>query len=78
LWENTHLKSRNLNRPVLLGRVVAVGDYQGFVHFLSADTGEFIARMKTDGHAIVAPAVVAGQSLVVQTSDGDLYAFQPQ
>jgi len=78
LWENTFLKNRNLNRPVLLGQVVAVGDYQGFVHFLSASTGEFIARMKTDGHAIVAPAVVAGQSLVVQTSDGDLYAFQPQ
>ncbi|MGI4982287.1 MAG: outer membrane protein assembly factor BamB [Janthinobacterium lividum] len=78
LWENTQLKSRDLNRPVLLGRTVVVGDYQGFVHFLSRDTGEFVARMKTDKSAITAPAVVAGSSLVVQTKDGDLYAFQPQ
>ncbi|WP_432422239.1 outer membrane protein assembly factor BamB [Robbsia betulipollinis] len=78
LWENTQLKSRDLNRPVLLGRTVVVGDYQGFVHFLSRDTGEFVARMKTDKSPITAPAVVAGPSLVVQTKDGDLYAFQPQ
>ncbi|MGI4856388.1 MAG: outer membrane protein assembly factor BamB [Janthinobacterium lividum] len=78
LWENTQLKSRDLNRPVLLGRTVVVADYQGFVHFLSRDTGEFVARMKTDKSGITAPAVVAGPSLVVQTKDGDLYAFQPQ
>lgn len=78
LWENPQLKSRDLNRPVLLGRTVVVGDYQGFVHFLSRDTGDFVARMKTDKSAITAPAVVAGPSLVVQTKDGDLYAFQPQ
>ncbi len=77
-WQNDALKNRDLSRPVLLGRAVVVGDYQGFVHFLSADTGTFIARMKTDGSAITAPAVLAGQSLVVQTRDGDLYAFQPQ
>ena len=78
LWENVQLKNRNLSRPLLLGRAVVIGDYKGFVHFLSRDTGEFIARLKTDGSGITAPPVVAGQSLVVQTNDGDLYAFQPQ
>jgi outer membrane protein assembly factor BamB len=78
IWENTQLKSRDLSRPLILGRAVIVGDFQGYVHFLSRDTGDFIARMKTNSSGISAPAVIAGQSLVVQTKDGDLYAFQPQ
>ncbi|WP_082103135.1 outer membrane protein assembly factor BamB [Robbsia andropogonis] len=78
LWENKALRSRDLSRPVLLGHAVVVGDYKGFVHFLSTENGQFIARMKTDGNPITAPAVVSGDTLIVQTSSGDLYAFQPQ
>ncbi|WP_347556690.1 outer membrane protein assembly factor BamB [Robbsia sp. KACC 23696] len=78
LWENKELRARDLSRPVLLGHAVVVGDYKGFVHFLSTDNGQFVARMKTDGDPITAPAVVSGDSLIVQTSSGDLYAFQPQ
>ncbi|MGI4814990.1 MAG: outer membrane protein assembly factor BamB [Janthinobacterium lividum] len=78
IWQNDRLKSRDVSAPLLLGRAIVVGDYQGYVHFLSRETGDFIARMKTDGSAIVAPPVVAGQTLVVLTRDGELYAFQPQ
>jgi outer membrane protein assembly factor BamB len=78
LWQNKELHSRDLSRPVLLGHAVVVGDYKGFVHFLSTENGQFVARMKTDGDPITAPAVVSGDSLIVQTSSGDLYAFQPQ
>jgi outer membrane protein assembly factor BamB len=78
LWQNDKLHSRDLGGPIILGRAVAIGDYAGFVHFLSRDTGEFVARMKTDGSAITAAPVAAGDILVVQTHDGDLYAFRPQ
>lgn len=77
-WQNTQLKNRQLGTPAIIGRAVAIGDYKGFVHFLSRDDGSLVARMKTDGSAISAPPVVAGQTLIVQTRDGDLYAFQPQ
>lgn len=77
LWQNTQLKSRDVSAPAIVGRAVVVGDYKGFVHFLSRDTGEFVARVKTGG-AIVAQPVVAGNTLVVQTRDGDLYGFRPQ
>ncbi|SDV51415.1 Beta-barrel assembly machine subunit BamB [Chitinasiproducens palmae] len=77
-WQNDQLKNRQLGTPAIIGRAVAVGDYKGFVHFLSGDDGTLIARMKTDGSAIFAQPVVAGQTLIVQTRDGDLYAFQPQ
>jgi outer membrane protein assembly factor BamB len=55
-----------------------VGDYKGYVHFLSRDDGSFVARAKTDGSAITSAPVVAGDTLVVQTHDGELYAFRPR
>jgi outer membrane protein assembly factor BamB len=78
LWRNDQLKSRDVSVPALLGHAAVVGDYNGFVHFLSRDDGSFIARMKTDGSAITAAPVLAGDTLVVQTHDGDLYGFRPR
>jgi outer membrane protein assembly factor BamB len=78
LWRNDQLKSRDVGVPALLGREAVVGDYKGFVHFLSRDDGSFIARMKTDGSAITAAPVLAGDTLIVQTHDGDLYGFRPR
>ncbi|KMQ80926.1 Outer membrane protein YfgL [Candidatus Burkholderia pumila] len=77
LWKNDKLKNRDVSVPYILGRAVVVGDYKGFVHFLSADNGEFVGRMPTDGSAITAAPVLAGDMLVVQTKDGDLYGFRP-
>ncbi len=78
LWHNDQLKSRDVSVPMLLGHAAVVGDYKGFVHFLSRDDGTFVARMKTDGSAITAAPVLAGDTLVVQTHDGDLYGFRPR
>ncbi|KVN33971.1 outer membrane protein assembly factor BamB [Burkholderia pyrrocinia] len=78
LWRNTKLKSRDVSVPYLLGHAVVLGDYKGFVHFLSREDGTFIARMKTDGSPITAAPVLAGNTLVVQTKDGGLYGFRPR
>jgi outer membrane protein assembly factor BamB len=78
LWSNDKLKSRDVGVPYLLGHAAVVGDFEGYVHFLSRDDGSFVARMKTDGSAITAAPVLAGDTLVVQTHDGDLYGFRPR
>ncbi len=54
-----------------------MGDFEGYVHFLSREDGTVLARMKTDGSAISAAPVVAGATLVVQTRDGDIYGYVP-
>ncbi|MFP6559488.1 outer membrane protein assembly factor BamB [Paraburkholderia sp. B3] len=77
-WSSDKLKNRDLSVPVLLGHAVVMGDYQGYVHFLSLDDGSFVSRVKTDGSPIVAAPVLAGNTLVVQTKDGDLYGLRPQ
>ena len=78
LWKNDKLKNRELSVPFILGHAAVLGDYQGFVHFLSRDDGTLVARMKTDGSAITAAPVLAGETLVVQTHDGDLYGCRPR
>lgn len=76
-WKNNELRYRRLGTPLVLGRSVVMGDFEGYVHFLSRDDGTVVARMKTDGSAISAAPVVAGQALVVQTRGGDVYGYVP-
>jgi outer membrane protein assembly factor BamB len=77
-WSSDKLKNRDLSVPMLLGHAVVMGDYQGFVHFLSLDDGSFVSRVPTDGSPIVAAPVLAGNTLVVQTQKGGLYGLRPQ
>ncbi|PLZ02732.1 outer membrane protein assembly factor BamB [Burkholderia sp. WAC0059] len=77
-WTNSQLKNRAVSVPMILGHAVVLGDYQGYVHFLSLDDGTFVARVKTDGSPITAAPVLAGNTLVVQTHDGNLYGLRPR
>ncbi|WP_296945146.1 outer membrane protein assembly factor BamB [uncultured Massilia sp.] len=74
-WKNDKLAFRRLSTPVSYGRAVAVGDYQGYVHFLSREDGAFLARAATDGSAIVASPLVAGSHLIFQTQNGTVTAI---
>ncbi|MYM27100.1 outer membrane protein assembly factor BamB [Duganella sp. CY15W] len=74
-WKNDKLSYRNLSTPVSYGRAVAVGDYQGYIHFLSREDGAFIGRVATDGSAINADPVIAGTNLIFQTQSGTVTAL---
>ena len=74
-WRNTKLANRRLSTPISFGNAVAVGDYQGYVHFLSKDDGSFLARMATDGSPIMASPVTADGNLVFQTQSGTVVAL---
>lgn len=77
-WENNQLKSRQLSSPLLIGKAVVVGDYQGFLHFLSQSEGNLIARVETDGSPItVKPILAPDDLLIVQTQKGGLFTFSP-
>jgi len=74
-WKNDKLAFRRLSTPVSYGRAVAVGDYQGYVHFLSREDGAFLARAATDGSAISSTPLVAGSNLIFQTQNGTVTAI---
>ena len=75
VWRSTQLAYRQLSAPISVGRAVAVGDYQGYVHFLGREDGAALARVATDGSPIRAAPLLAGANLIVQTSNGTLYSF---
>jgi outer membrane protein assembly factor BamB len=74
IWKQDKLLARQLSAPIEVGLYVALGDFEGYIHFLDRDTGAFAARLSTDGSGIRARPVRLGSNFLVQTRDGALYA----
>lgn len=77
-WSHDGLLHRDLTAPLLIGRSVAVGDGQGWVHLLSRDDGAPLNRLATDGSAIATAPMQAGNTLVVATRNGSVVGFRPE
>jgi outer membrane protein assembly factor BamB len=77
VWSNEKLLYRGLSGALAVGPVVVFGDSEGFVHFLSVSSGEQQLRLPTDGRAVVGTPALAGNTLLVTTKGGGLYAFRP-
>jgi outer membrane assembly lipoprotein YfgL len=76
-WTQETLLFRGLSGALAVSGSVIFGDAEGYVHFLSAATGEAQLRLPTDGSAIVGTPVLAGTTVLVTTRKGGLYAFRP-
>jgi outer membrane assembly lipoprotein YfgL len=77
-WSTDSLLHRGVGAPLALGRSVVVGDAFGYVHLLNREDGTLLNRLATDGSAIAAAPVAAGNNLVVVTHNGGVFAFVPQ
>jgi outer membrane protein assembly factor BamB len=75
VWKQDKLAYRQLSIPAPVGNVVAVGDLEGYVHFLSRDTGAFVARYSSGGGPVRAAPLALASSLLIQTQDGTLVAL---
>jgi outer membrane protein assembly factor BamB len=69
VWKQDKLLYRRLTPPSFVDRYVAVGDLEGYVHFLSPETGEIIGRVATDGSQVLSLLPVQG-GVLVQTAKG--------
>lgn len=76
MWKQDKLAQRGVSRPLVLGATVAVADYQGMVHLLQREDGSFAARQTTDGSPVKADLQRYGNGLLVQTTNGGLYALE--
>ncbi|MGI4848267.1 MAG: outer membrane protein assembly factor BamB [Janthinobacterium lividum] len=75
VWRNSALLNRGLSAPTPYRRSVVVGDYQGYIHFLSREDGALMARLPTDGSPVLGTPVVSGSNLIFQTQAGTVAAF---
>ncbi len=78
LWKQEKLKARQITRPVSIKNTLVVGDYEGYLHWLSPFDGHFLARVDTDGSGILVPPIEHNGRLYVVTRDGELSAWSIQ
>ncbi len=71
-WTQEALQNRKLTGPAAFGAAVALGDFEGVVHFLAQEDGRMLARTSVGGGAIRSPLLSTPQGVLVQTGDGAL------
>lgn len=72
VWKQDGLRNRRLSTPAVVPQGLAVGDYEGYVHFLSRTDGRLLGRVQVGGGAIVSPLVASNNGILVQTGNGNL------
>ena len=75
VWRQEALRLRDVTAPTRYADTLVVGDYEGYLHWLSPDNGEFLARERAAGDRISAAPLVVGDNVYVQGDDGTLAAF---
>jgi outer membrane protein assembly factor BamB len=75
LWRQEALRLRDLTAPTRFANTLVVGDFEGYLHWLSPDDGSFLARARAAGQRISAAPLVVGQNVYVQGEDGTIAAF---
>jgi outer membrane protein assembly factor BamB len=77
LWQQKAFHNRRLSAPVIvLDKALVVGDYQGFVHWISLEDGTPLNRTRPSHSSIYSQPIVDGNSLYILTSNGRLVAYK--
>lgn len=76
LWKQKDLHQRQLTAAVAYGDYVVVGDFEGYVHWLSASDGRQMGRLQVDSDGISVTPVVQDNIVYVYSKDGTLAALK--
>jgi outer membrane protein assembly factor BamB len=74
LWTQDALLHRGVTGPTVVDGMVVVGDREGYLHWLSAEDGRLLARLRPLSSALSAAPRTDGERLYVQGRDGRLVA----
>jgi outer membrane protein assembly factor BamB len=76
VWRQAQFLHRALTAPALQGGTLVVADFQGYLHWLDAATGEVIGRAKPGGGRVSNAPIAAGDLLLVQGDSGEVQAYR--
>lgn len=76
LWTQAALHRRGLSAPSIDGSAIVVADFEGYLHWLDAGTGDMLARAATDGNRVTNRPLAADGMVIVLTDGGTLNAFR--
>ncbi|MGD8956860.1 MAG: outer membrane protein assembly factor BamB [Chromatiaceae bacterium] len=75
-WSQDALKHRRLSSVALLGDLVVVGDFEGYLHWLDKSDGSMVARTRVGSDPITTGVQVVNGILYVQGDGGKLAAVR--
>ena len=78
VWENDKLTFRDVGEPLAVGRVLLMGDAQGYVHAFSQTDGQMVARIRHDSSPITAAPIAANGLILIQSQGGKIAAYSPK
>ncbi|MBB1268142.1 outer membrane protein assembly factor BamB [Shewanella sp. SR44-3] len=70
LWSNSSLKNRELTSPAVVGEYLIVGDFEGYLHFISRESGEVVGRIQVDSDGLYSQPEVVDGKIYVQGRSG--------
>ena len=76
VWRQDQLLRRSVTAPALAGDTLVVADFDGYLHWLDAATGEMLARAKSGSGRISNAPQAVGDLLLVQTDSGEVQAWR--
>jgi len=76
LWKIDQLTNRGLTRPAFYGELVVVGDKEGYLHWINAESGEFVARVREGKKGFAGAPITIGTTLYAMTHKGTLVAYR--
>jgi len=74
LWTQEALLHRGVTGPTMVDGMIVVGDREGYLHWLSAEDGRLLARLRPVSSALTSAPRTDGERLYVQGRDGRLVA----
>jgi outer membrane protein assembly factor BamB len=75
-WRQGDLKQRRVSAPLPMGSLIAIGDVEGYLHFLNREDGTFAARLQIEQAAIMPQMLAVGSSTIIaQTRKGGIFAI---
>jgi outer membrane protein assembly factor BamB len=75
VWTQKKLHLRGVTAPAVIGDYVVVGDFEGYLHWMSRASGKFVARNRLCKDRIISSPLVVGKILYGFCSDGTLTAY---
>ncbi len=75
-WSQDALKNRKLSNVAVLGDLVVVGDFEGYLHWLDREDGSLVARTRLGSDPITTGLQVVNGVLYVQGDGGELAAVR--
>jgi outer membrane protein assembly factor BamB len=76
IWKQDGLKARGVSGPTVFGDYVVVGDFEGYLHWMNRENGEFVYRIRLDKQRILVPTRNVGDVLLAFSTSGVLSAYR--